>query len=177
MKQPRVTDNDKDGITVTLNGKELRGWSYASDDERRQKMLLAREYVEGWFDAVNQSPGMNEREGVEPCPFCGGEGAITTGISPRGIKTVDVICQACSGTMPAFCEEDAVADWNTRAPAPSAWQPDDRFQKGFNLALKQCAEAVKFCGECDCPRMTVDAIKALSLPSSDRGGVGGSPNH
>jgi hypothetical protein len=47
---PRVVDDDKDQITVTLNGKELRGWSYASDDERRQKMLQAREYVEGWCD-------------------------------------------------------------------------------------------------------------------------------
>lgn len=49
---PRVTDNDKDGITVTLNGRELRGWSYASDNERRQKMLQAREFVEGWCEAI-----------------------------------------------------------------------------------------------------------------------------
>lgn len=49
-KQPRVSDDDKGGITVTFNGKELRGWSYASDDERRTKMLAAREYVEGWCD-------------------------------------------------------------------------------------------------------------------------------
>ena len=48
---PRVTDNDKDEITVSLDGKELRGWSYANDDERRQKMLQAREYVEGFGDA------------------------------------------------------------------------------------------------------------------------------
>jgi hypothetical protein len=48
--QPRVTDNDKDEITVTLDGQELRGWSYASDSERRIKMLAAREYVEGWCD-------------------------------------------------------------------------------------------------------------------------------
>lgn len=48
---PRVTDNDKDEITVSLEGKELRGWSYANDAERRQKMLMAREFVEGWFQA------------------------------------------------------------------------------------------------------------------------------
>lgn len=46
--QPRVTDNDKDEITVSLDGNELRGWSYADDGERRAKMLQAREYVEGW---------------------------------------------------------------------------------------------------------------------------------
>ena len=48
--QPRVTDDDVGGITVTFNGRELRGWSYASDDERRTKMLAPREYVEGWCD-------------------------------------------------------------------------------------------------------------------------------
>lgn len=48
--QPRVTDNDEGEITVALAGKELRGWSYKNDDERRTKMLFAREYVEGWCD-------------------------------------------------------------------------------------------------------------------------------
>lgn len=47
---PRVIDNDKDEITVALDGRELRGWSYASDAERRQKIQQAREYVEGWCD-------------------------------------------------------------------------------------------------------------------------------
>ena len=49
-EKPRVIDNDRDEISVSLNGKELRGWNYASDDERRQKMLMAREYVEGYCD-------------------------------------------------------------------------------------------------------------------------------
>lgn len=48
--QPRVTDNDAGEITVTFCGKELRGWSYGDDSERRVKMLAAREYVEGWCD-------------------------------------------------------------------------------------------------------------------------------
>lgn len=47
---PRLTDNDQGEISVTFGGKELRGWSYSNDAERRQKMLLAREYVEGWCD-------------------------------------------------------------------------------------------------------------------------------
>lgn len=50
MTQPTVIDNDKDEITVTLHGEELRGWSYKDDAERRQKMVQAREYVEGWCD-------------------------------------------------------------------------------------------------------------------------------
>lgn len=47
---PRVSDNDKDEITVSYGGKELRGWSYKDETERRTKMLCAREYVEGWCD-------------------------------------------------------------------------------------------------------------------------------
>lgn len=50
MTNPRVVDDDKDQITVTLDGRELRGWSYKDDTERRMKMLAAREYVEGWCD-------------------------------------------------------------------------------------------------------------------------------
>lgn len=49
-ENPRVTDNDAGEITVTLDGKELRGWSYANDNERRIKMMFAREYVEGFCD-------------------------------------------------------------------------------------------------------------------------------
>ena len=45
-KQPRLTDNDHGEIAVDLEGKQLRGWSYSNDDERRQKMAQAREYVE-----------------------------------------------------------------------------------------------------------------------------------
>jgi len=48
--KPRVIDNDKDEITVTHAGREIRGWSYADDAERRLKMLQAHEYVEGWCD-------------------------------------------------------------------------------------------------------------------------------
>lgn len=47
---PRVTDNDAGEITVTLDSRELRGWTYGTDDERRQKMMQAREYIEGWCD-------------------------------------------------------------------------------------------------------------------------------
>ena len=46
---PRVVDNDSDEITVTLDGKEIRGWSYECDIERCWKMRMAREFCEGWF--------------------------------------------------------------------------------------------------------------------------------
>jgi len=49
---PRVVDNDRDEITVTLDGREIRGWSYESEAERRTKMLAAREFCEGWHEAL-----------------------------------------------------------------------------------------------------------------------------
>lgn len=48
--QPKVTDNDNGEISVTFNGKELRGFIYSDDQTRRLKMLAAREYIEGWCD-------------------------------------------------------------------------------------------------------------------------------
>jgi hypothetical protein len=65
--QPRVTDNDDGEITVTLDGNELRGWSYSSDDERRTKMVCAREYVEGWCDSKESMAGLvKEFEHIGP---------------------------------------------------------------------------------------------------------------
>lgn len=49
--QPRIIDNDRGVITASVNGRRVRDWIYASDDERRHYMLLAREYVEGWCDS------------------------------------------------------------------------------------------------------------------------------
>jgi hypothetical protein len=55
MANPRVTDNDRDEIIVTLDDKELRGWCYSSEQERRLKMLLAREFVEGWCTGMGHA--------------------------------------------------------------------------------------------------------------------------
>lgn len=48
---PRVVDNDRDEITAVLDGREIRGWSYNNETERRFKILVAREFCEGWFQA------------------------------------------------------------------------------------------------------------------------------
>lgn len=53
----RVIDNDQGEITITIDGRELRGWSYSNDDQRRMKMLCAHEFREGWY--VGYSAGMD----------------------------------------------------------------------------------------------------------------------
>jgi len=45
---PRLIDNDEGEITVTVNGVEIRGWSYADRDEQYLKIRMAREFCEGW---------------------------------------------------------------------------------------------------------------------------------
>jgi hypothetical protein len=52
VSRPRITDDDKDEITVTIDGRELRSWFYANNTERQLKMSKAWEYVAGWYDGV-----------------------------------------------------------------------------------------------------------------------------
>lgn len=51
-RQLKVTDNDKDEISVTFDGKEIRAWSYSHRNEQFWKMQMAREFVEGWYQAT-----------------------------------------------------------------------------------------------------------------------------
>jgi len=61
LSAPRVVDNDRDEITVTLDGREIRGWSYQDSAERRVKMKAAREFCEGWHAALEATrPALNE---------------------------------------------------------------------------------------------------------------------
>jgi len=52
---PKIIDNDRDEITATLGGKEIRGWSYKDETERRVKMKCAHEFAEGWFQRDKQA--------------------------------------------------------------------------------------------------------------------------
>ena len=46
---PRLTDDDRDTITVTIDGEQLQSWHYRNEEERRQKMRWARWFVEGYY--------------------------------------------------------------------------------------------------------------------------------
>lgn len=58
MSDLKVVDNDIDTVSVIdeFTDKEVRSWSYASDTERRTKMMYAREFVQGYFQARSEEP-------------------------------------------------------------------------------------------------------------------------
>lgn len=64
-------------------------------------------------------------EGLEPCPCCGGEPAMTT-TDPNGDPAVQ--CRGCGLEMRNFDAEEAVQDWNRRAAVArprDEWHDDD----------------------------------------------------
>jgi len=91
MPQPRVTDNDDGEITVTSNGVELRGWSYADDNVRRQKMLMARDYVEGWCDAMKHCAKIADTQSDEnrrgDSSYDNGAGSMGYSLACRDIES------------------------------------------------------------------------------------------
>jgi hypothetical protein len=50
----KVIDNDKDEITVVhrADGQLIRSWNYIGEIDRRLFMRHAREFAEGWFQAM-----------------------------------------------------------------------------------------------------------------------------
>jgi len=52
VKQPRLIDDDHGNVIVMQHGRQIRGWSYQNENERRIKMLCAREYIEGYMDGA-----------------------------------------------------------------------------------------------------------------------------
>ena len=126
--QPRVTDNDAGEISVTHNHKELRGWSYSSDDERRTKMLCAREYVEGWCDARQDVAGLvREFEAIGPfdlrrmIPFSIYDAGGTVTQNPLTQVYFRAGLLACREYMARFVEQGG--DTTTAASIRANWWP------------------------------------------------------
>ena len=42
-------------VIVTVDGRQVRGFSYQGDSERALKMRLAREFIEGWVEGAIHS--------------------------------------------------------------------------------------------------------------------------
>lgn len=60
MADPKITDNDAGEITATVNGAEVRGWSYKTSGEQREKMRMAHEFAEGWFQATERAAKVDQ---------------------------------------------------------------------------------------------------------------------
>lgn len=57
-----------------------------------------------------------------PCPFCGGEGAITPHVHALALKAV--VCDQCSSSSGWYLhEEEAIAAWNRRTPPAAVPEP------------------------------------------------------
>lgn len=155
---PRVTDNDKDEITVSLDGKELRGWSYASDDERRAKMLQAREYVEGFCEARDKTAELvKEFEAIGP--FDAETLQDLRRMLPVGLYDQGGACTqnpltqvyfragllACREYMARFVEQGG--DATTAASIRANWWP--RF--GDDPGAPRLFDFAELCEECDGP--------------------------
>jgi len=55
MLKPKLIDDDKNTISVTLDGRELMSWVYANRDDRAEKMRHAWYFCDG-FMAGQGSP-------------------------------------------------------------------------------------------------------------------------
>ena len=52
--EPIVVDDDEGIISVMVKDRELHAWCYDNDDERRDRMRLARAYADGWSEATER---------------------------------------------------------------------------------------------------------------------------
>jgi Lar family restriction alleviation protein len=103
---------------------------------------------------------------LKSCPFCGGKGAITLGVTLRETQTVDVICQDCGGTMPAFDKAEAKADWNRRITAPA--QPLPEPSEALKLADEMQSLGYAEFGDClsfNAYNLILAALRAAQPPA------------
>lgn len=155
--QPRVTDNDSGEISVTHDGKDLRGWNYKDDGERQQKMLQAREYVEGWCDgrdtpaikAFEAAFGPLDDETVEDLSRMLPKGLF----NPGGVCTQNPVTQvyfragllACREYMARFVEQGG--DATTAASIRANWWPS----LGADPGPPRLFDFAELCEESDGP--------------------------
>lgn len=58
----KIIDDDRDTITAEVDGDVVRSWEYSGPDEHREKMIMAREFAEGWYQAEKRRDGLSLRE-------------------------------------------------------------------------------------------------------------------
>ena len=63
----KIIDDDNGTISAEMEassgapvGRAVRSWMYRDDAEQRQKMVMAREFAEGWYQADNAHRAISE---------------------------------------------------------------------------------------------------------------------
>ena len=51
---PEIIDDDRSEIRAEYDGRQVQGWLYQNDAERREKMRHARSFCDGWLAAMEQ---------------------------------------------------------------------------------------------------------------------------
>ena len=49
---PEIIDDDRSEIRAEYDGRQVQGWLYQNDAERREKMRHARSFCDGWLAAM-----------------------------------------------------------------------------------------------------------------------------
>ena len=57
MARIKVTNNDRGTVAAMLDNDVVRSWVYRDPAEEKIKMLAAREFAEGWYQAMKRMEG------------------------------------------------------------------------------------------------------------------------
>ena len=175
MSELRVVDNDKDEITVMNGDEEVRGWSYENDLERRAKMLCAREYVEGYYQASTSeryalgakalsygwdAEALQDIKRMLPEDLYGPEGLCTHGPLSKVMFRAGLL--ACREYMARFVEQGG--DATTAASIRANWWPSLGADPGAprKLDFNELADEVEVDGEVSYKSKPIDpSVEAL----------------
>ena len=102
-----------------------------------------------------------------PCPFCGGEGAITPHVHHRALQAC--VCDECSSSSGWYLhEEEAIAAWNRRTSPPAAVPDVSKTvkQRAWEIADQLWLDTNE---KSKLARLICDAFSAAPTPPVDDG--------
>lgn len=127
-----VEQSDLDMVMETLR---LQSWFHLSTDTRSALSRLTA--------AIEEAKKPVEKDGLLPCPFCGGTARITKTRGPVPTWAVmcetsfvdstdeeyDKMCKISPGRYAFYSEREAIEVWNTRSPQPEIVRPEKQLAR------------------------------------------------